>query len=253
MATETITCNLPPFSVFNFVDDFTTTLITRYKHLQLHHTLTKPFLHTLLSLLHLTHTEHLIQHELTHDLHTYDQQYPRSAIARSPISESMDDIFDEDSESNEEINRLWDIGEPVSRTDISRLFETTVSLMESTFDDAGNQNGIVGACQGLVRLREFDEGFFTELVSGWVRRVKYSGNGLAVFRALSSFVAGGCVGVEMLVGEGLREGGEGGSVMGDYAFVAGCLELVVRENPFGTALGVKVCSLSLSVSGMCWG
>jgi mediator of RNA polymerase II transcription subunit 12 len=249
MVTETMSCNLYCFSVLGVAENFISALVARYKLLQHRHLLTKDFLTSFHELLVSAGTEPAIQQELTHDLQTYDQQYPRNAIARSPISESMDDIFDEDNESNEEINRLWDIGEAVARPDISRLFETTVSVMESTFDDTENQSGIVSATSGLSRLRQFDTAFFDELMAGWIARVKYSSNRLAVFRAFSSFVAVGCLRLEMLAEASLSTQGkdfEGKpSYFGDYLFVSGCLELIMQANPFEAALSVKVCFFSL--------
>lgn len=255
MVTETMSCNLYSFSVLGVVEDFIGTLTTRYKLLQLRHALTKEFLISFHELLVAARSDPATQQELNHDLQTYDQQYPRSAIARSPISESMDDIFDEEDDNNEEINRLWDTGAEVDRPSISRLFETTVSNMESTFDDAENQNGIISATNGLSRLRQFNPGFFDELAIGWVARVKYSSNRLALFRTFSSLVAAGCLRLGMLAEASMSvqpQDFEGkSSYVGDYMFVSSCLKLIVQEDPFGTALTVKVLSLDWNMKDRC--
>jgi mediator of RNA polymerase II transcription subunit 12 len=169
----------------------------------------KTFLSSFLELLYAAGTDDPIRHELESELVTYDLQYPRTAtVSRSPISESMDDIFDGDDvdmmDSNEEIELLWNIGAVVDKPDLSRIFETTVSKMETSFEDADNQHHILCATNGFTKLREFNTEFFDELSQRWVDRMQSCTNRMPLFRAFSSLIAASCLKIEALVDTALK-------------------------------------------------
>jgi mediator of RNA polymerase II transcription subunit 12 len=171
--------------------------------------LNKAFLSSFLELLYATGTDDPIRHELENELGTYDLQYPRTTATRSPISESMDDDYlDGDDanmmDSNEEIERLWNIGAVVGKQDLSRIFETTVSKMETSFEDADNQHHILCATKGFTKLRQFDTDFFDELSQRWVDGMQSYTNRMPLFRAFTSLIAASCLKIEALVDTALK-------------------------------------------------
>jgi mediator of RNA polymerase II transcription subunit 12 len=180
----------------------------KFKKLQMQQPFSKGFLASFLEILYATGTNGPIRHELEDGFNAYDLQYPRSAVARSPISESMDDIFDGDDgdmmDNNEEIERLWNIGAVVDKPDLSRIFETTVSKMETSFEDADNQHHILSATKGFTKLRQFDKDFFDELSQRWIGRMQSCTNRMPLFRAFSSLIAGSCLKIEDLADAALK-------------------------------------------------
>lgn len=174
-------------------------LCVQYKELKIHQPFNKPFAAAFLELLSSTRKEGPMKQELEYDLETFELHNPRSQVARSPISETMDDIFDDgDMENNEEIDRLWHTGASVDRDNLSRLFETTVSKMETSFEDPDNQSHILSAARGLSKLRQFDSEDFGQLSRSWVFRMKNYSNRVPLFRAFSSLIPGACLRIEAL-------------------------------------------------------
>lgn len=134
-----------------------------------------------------------ILHEIQCDLATYDRDYPRSAAAPSPISESMGDIFDDDDlDDNNEIDRLWANNVIVDGPTFSRLFETTVSKMDASLNENG-QTHIISAAQGLRKLREFDGAMFESMITGWMMRMRRSSHCSSFFKTVSLLIASSSV------------------------------------------------------------
>ena len=142
-------------------------------------------------------TDGLIRQELDFELDNYYLQHPRNPIAHSPISESMDDIFDDDL-NNEEIDRLWNTGAAVDEANLTRLFEMTVSSMETTFEDNDNQMQIRSATRGLMKLRQFGPEVFDRLSHHWVLGMQEYSNRLPLFRSFSCLVTTSCLKIETL-------------------------------------------------------
>lgn len=139
-----------------------------------------------------------MKHEAQSDLASYDQDYPRSAAAPSPISESMGDIFDDDDmDDNNEIDRLWANNVFVDGPTFSRLFETTVSKMDGSLNE-NSQTHIISAAQGLRKLREFDGGMFNTMISGWMMRMRSSSHCSSFFKAVSLLIASSSVDINTL-------------------------------------------------------
>lgn len=137
-------------------------------------------------------------HEAQSDLASYDRDYPRSAAAPSPISESMGDIFDDDDlEDNNEIDRLWANNVFVDGPTFSRLFETTVSKMDASLNESG-QAHIISAAQGLRKLREFDESMFDRMIFGWMRRMRSSSHCSSFFKTVSLLISSSSVEINVL-------------------------------------------------------
>lgn len=137
-----------------------------------------------------------IVQEISHDLATYDRDYPRSAAAPSPISEPMGDIFDDDGmDNNEEIERLWVSNVAAEKQNLSRLFEIAVSNLEASLDNNDSVTPVISATQGLCKLHDMDTVFFEEAMHGWVMRTRSSSNCIPFFRALALLITGNSVSI----------------------------------------------------------
>ncbi|KAI5806388.1 hypothetical protein BZA77DRAFT_363152 [Pyronema omphalodes] len=166
LVANTICYNLEVFSVLHSpAKDLTQRLYLKYKHIYTHQLQTsKEFLISLLDLCTLAGVEAPIRTELSNHLSTYDQRHPRTLQpigGCSPISEPLDDdIFDDnDLENNEEIDRLWNTGAKVDKQDLSRLFETTVSKLETSFEDTDNASHLLSASKELLQPFTSLQGF----------------------------------------------------------------------------------------------
>lgn len=248
LAADTIIFNLETFCVLHPLEDFIQRLYSQYKKLQMQPSqqpLIKGFLSTFIDLLHATNIYGAVRRELENASIAYHSQYPRSTVARSPVSDDfLDDISDVDMmDSNEEVERLWNIGAVVEKPDLSRIFETTVSNMETSFDDADNQHHILSATKGFTKLRQFDTDFFDDLSQRWVGRMQSCTNRMPLFRAFSSLIAASCLKIETLAETALKtlsQHNEGAiSAFDGGIFVILVLDLIVHENPFNTALSAK--------------
>ena len=205
----------------------------------------KPFVTAFIELLSGIGKEGHMKQELEYDLENFELLNPRSQVARSPISETMDDIFDDgDMENNEEIDRLWHTGATVDRENLARLYETTVSRMETSFEDPDNQSHILSATRGLSKLRQFDSVAFDEVSKSWVLRMQNYSNRSPLFKAFSSFIPGACLKIEALTNvtaKVLSRCHDGAILPFDGGmFVGWVLRLLVEENPFNTLLSAKV-------------
>ena len=149
-----------------------------------------------------------MRRELASDLAAYDRRFPRptpsrlALLAHSPISEpNDDDMLDEGEDVNEEISRLWTMGAKVHKAELSRMFETTVSKLETSFMDVDNQSHILSA---MTKLRQLDPQVFDEHSQRWVFRMQSYSNRLPHFRAFSSLIAGSCLGLDRLANVALN-------------------------------------------------
>jgi mediator of RNA polymerase II transcription subunit 12 len=151
-----------------------------------------------------------MKQEMISDLAIYDRRAPRAAVhptaTCSPISETMDDddIFDDADMENNEIDILWNAPGDVDKRDLSRIFETTVSKMETSFEDTDNQSHILSAARGLTKLRQFDADVFDELSQRWVFGMQSYSNRVPLFRAFSSLIAGSCLKLDVLASVALK-------------------------------------------------
>ncbi|KAI5806384.1 hypothetical protein BZA77DRAFT_367602 [Pyronema omphalodes] len=199
----------------------------------------------LLDLCTLAGVEAPIRTELSNHLSTYDQRHPRTLQpigGCSPISEPLDDdIFDDnDLENNEEIDRLWNTGAKVDKQDLSRLFETTVSKLETSFEDTDNASHLLSASKGLLKLRDFNPETFDDLSRRWISRMQSYSNRLPLFRAFSSMIASSCLKIETLVNVTLQIHSQykasSISALDAGLFVTHTLSLLLCSDPFSTPL-----------------
>lgn len=212
---DTVSYNVETFLVFGLVDDYLHTLYDKvcfkillvrrnpetiqYRKLHSRRTLERCFLVSLVELSSLSTTNETLKQELEFDLALYNQRYPRSTMDHSPVSEGGDSMHDVDAERNEEIERLWMTGAIVDKDSVTRLFETTVSKLEASFDDAENQRQIAVSSQGLIKIHQFDSDAFSELLTNWVTRMLHLSNRNTLFRTACHLVAGGCLALDTLV------------------------------------------------------
>ncbi|KAI5796981.1 hypothetical protein FPQ18DRAFT_255406, partial [Pyronema domesticum] len=247
LVANTICYNLEVFSVLHTpANDLTQRLYLKYKYIYTHQLQTsKEFLISLLDLFTLAGLDGPIKNELSNHLSTYDQRHPRTLQpigGCSPISEPLDDdIFDDnDLENNEEIDRLWNTGAKVDKQDLSRLFETTVSKLETSFEDTDNASHLLSASKGLLKLREFNPETFDDLSRRWISRMDNYSNRLPLFRAFSSMIASSCLKIETLVNVALQIHSQykasSISALDAGLFLTHTLSLLLCADPFSTPL-----------------
>ncbi|KAF8244696.1 hypothetical protein K440DRAFT_663352 [Wilcoxina mikolae CBS 423.85] len=241
LVADTINYNLEAFWVLHPLNDFVQSLYLK--------PVSKEFIASFLDLLTATGSEGPIRQEMISDLAVYNQRNPRATAAHptvthSPISEPMDDdIFDDADMENNEIDILWNSTVEVDKQNLSRIFETTVSKMETSFEDTDNQSHILTAARGLTKLRQFDADVFDELSQRWVLGMQSYSNRIPLFRAFSSLIAGSCLKLDVLASvalkvlsqhrEGLTSAFDGGM------FIAMVLQLIIQDDPFRTSLSAK--------------
>ncbi|KAF8542225.1 hypothetical protein BDD12DRAFT_826310 [Trichophaea hybrida] len=225
LVADTINYNLEAFSVLHPLNDFIQSLYLKYKKLQSQQPVSKEFIASFLDLLTATGSEATAAHP---------------TVTHSPISEPMDDdIFDDADMENNEIDILWNSTVEVDKQNLSRIFETTVSKMETSFEDTDNQSHILTAARGLTKLRQFDADVFDELSQRWVLGMQSYSNRIPLFRAFSSLIAESCLKLDVLASvalkvlsqhrEGLTSAFDGGM------FIAMVLQLIIQDDPFRTS------------------
>ena len=141
-----------------------------------------------------------IRRELETELANYDKRFPRASVTHSPVSENMGDMFEHGTaDSNEEIDRLLRNGATIDKHNLSRLFETIVSRMETSFDDRESVGALSSSAAYLIKLRQFDPLVFDELMCGWVTRLLQSASRPPLLQTLSVLVAGSCLQLDVVV------------------------------------------------------
>lgn len=196
-AADTVSYNIEAFSALGAVNECLRLLYNRYKKLQIRRPLEKYLVASLADLASFPGANENLRRELEEDLLTHDQHYPRAAMANSPVSDTMADIFEAD--SNEEIDRLLTNGASIDGRDLSRLFETIVSKVETTFDDGGGRGPLASSVSYLTKLRQFDSKMFDELMRGWITRLLQSSSRPPLLQTLSVLVACSCLELEVVV------------------------------------------------------
>ncbi|PWW72922.1 hypothetical protein C7212DRAFT_359992 [Tuber magnatum] len=199
-AADTVSYNIEVFSSLGAVKDNLQLLYDRYKKLQMRRTLEKYVLVSLVDLASFQEAQADIRRELETELANYDKRFPRASVAYSPVSENMGDMFEHGTaDSNEEIDRLLRNGATIDKHNLSRLFETIVSRMETSFDDRESVGVLSSSAAYLVKLRQFDPLVFDELMCGWVTRLLQSSSRPPLLQTLSVLVAGSCLQLDVIV------------------------------------------------------
>lgn len=197
-AADTVSYNIDAFSALGAVNECLRLLYARYKKLQMRRRLEKYLVVSLKDLASFPGANEGIRRELEEDLNGQEQGYPRAAMANSPVSDTMADVFDGAADGNEEIDRLLMSGASIDNHNLSRLFETIVSKVETTFDDAA-QGQLSSSVAYLTKLRQFDAKMFDELMRGWVTRLLGSSSRPPLLQTLAVLVACSCLELEVVV------------------------------------------------------
>ncbi|KAI5806878.1 hypothetical protein EDC01DRAFT_608826 [Geopyxis carbonaria] len=252
MCIDTLICNAKPFTALGHMDNFVQTLFTKYKILRSRRNLEKEFVYTFLEMLNTTVINNSIRFELETELVNFDQKYSRSTVP-SPRSESVD-VGDDAHESNEEIEQLWSSNLSLDRSNLTRIFETTVSKMEASFEEVHNQHSVVLAARGLIKLRQFNAAIFDDLTMGWIIRMRYCPNRMSLFRAFAILISESCINIVTLIQIALTTKSseslstnvtrssnliKPSSCNEDFKFCIRVLELVVCGNTFEASLTLK--------------
>ncbi|RPB01463.1 hypothetical protein L873DRAFT_658642 [Choiromyces venosus 120613-1] len=199
-AADTVSYNIEVFSSLGAVRGNLQLLYDRYKKLQMRRTLEKYVLVSLVDLASFPEAQEDIRRELETELANYDKRFPRASVAHSPVSENMGDMFEHGTaDSNEEIDRLLRNGATIDKHNLSRLFETIVSRMETSFDDRESAGALSSSAAYLIKLRRFDPLVFDELMCGWVTRLLQSSSRPPLLQTLSVLVAGSCLRIDVVV------------------------------------------------------
>lgn len=225
-AADTVSYNIEAFSALGAVNDCLRLLYNRYKKLQMRRPLEKYLLVALSDLAAFPGTNETLRAALREDLASLEH-YPRAAMANSPVSDMMAD--GEAADSNEEIDRLLAGGASVDTHNLSRLFETIVSKVETTFDDTGTRGQLSSSVAYLTKIRQFDAAMFDELMRGWVTRLLQSSSRPPLLHTLSVLVACSCLGLEVVVAATLAALKPLSKAAGDLA--AQTLDLLVCQEP----------------------
>lgn len=196
-AADTVSYNIEAFSALGAVNDCLRLLYNRYKKLQMRRPLEKYLLVALSDLAAFPGASDTLRTALREDLVSLEH-YPRAAMANSPVSDTMADVFD-GADSNEEIDRLLAGGTSVDTHNLSRLFETIVSKVETTFDDTGTRGQLSSSVGYLTKLRHFNPAMFDDLMRGWVTRLLQSSSRPPLLYTLSVLVACSCLELEVVV------------------------------------------------------
>ena len=144
----------------------------------------------------------ILGQDLDYDLTTYELQCsrPGSSFGQSPVSESLENVFsDVESESGDEIDRLCHTSAAFPRPELTRLFETTVSKVESAYEDTDCDSYIFSTSRALLKLRRLDVDGFDELMLRWVARMQYRSEQVPLFRTFTSYISYSCLKIEHLV------------------------------------------------------
>ncbi|KAG0128489.1 hypothetical protein HOY82DRAFT_580063 [Tuber indicum] len=199
-AADTVSYNIEVFSSLGAVKDNLQLLYNRYKKLRMRRTLEKYVLVSLVDLASFPEAQAEIRRELETELANYDKRFPRASVAYSPVSENMGDMFEHGTaDSNEEIDRLLRNGATIDKHNLSRLFETIVSRMETSFDDRESVGALSSSAAYLIKLRQFDPLVFDDLMCGWVTRLLQSSSRPPLLQTLSVLVAGSCLQLDVIV------------------------------------------------------
>lgn len=201
-AADTVSYNIEAFSALGAVCECLRLLYARYKKLQMRRRIEKYLVVSLRDLANFPGAaSDGLRRELEEDVVAQDQRYPRAGMANSPVSDTMADIFDgEAGDGNEEIDRLLAIGATIDNHNLSRLFETIVSKVETTFHDTETRGQLSSSVAYLTKLRQFDVKMFDELMRGWVTRLLQSSSRPPLLQTLSTLVACSCLELEVVVG-----------------------------------------------------
>jgi mediator of RNA polymerase II transcription subunit 12 len=167
------------------------------------------------------------------------------------------DVTDDLQETNEEIEQLWNSHLFLDKSNLTRIFETTVSKMETSFEEIDSQDSVVLAARGLFKLRHFNTVIFDDLAMGWIIRMRYCTNRLSLFRAFTILISESCIRIDTIIHIALttkpseicfsnmdRSSSSSitkpSSFVEDFNFCARVLELVVCQNAFQASLTLKV-------------
>lgn len=199
-AADTVSYNAEAFSALGAVNECLRLLHNRYKKLQLRRRLERFLVVALAELAAVPGASGEIRRQLEEDLAAQARCEPRAGMANSPVSDTMADVFDG---GNEEIDRLLASGASIDNHNLSRLFETIVSKVETTFDDAGTQSqGQLASSVGyLTKLRQFDTPMFDDLMNSWITRLLQSSSRppLPLLHTLSILVASSTLALSTVV------------------------------------------------------
>ncbi|RPB09459.1 hypothetical protein P167DRAFT_560154 [Morchella conica CCBAS932] len=201
-AADTVSYNAEAFSALGAVNECLRLLHNRYKKLQLRRRLERFLVVALAELAAVPGASGEIRRQLEEDLAAQARCEPRVGMANSPVSDTMADVFDG---GNEEIDRLLAAGASIDNHNLSRLFETIVSKVETTFDDAGAQSqgqGQLASSVGyLTKLRQFDTPMFDDLMHSWITRLLQSSSRppLPLLHTLSILVASSTLALRTVV------------------------------------------------------
>ncbi|TGZ77979.1 hypothetical protein EX30DRAFT_343545 [Ascodesmis nigricans] len=238
---QTLINNADAFYVLDVLPGAMDIVSERYTILRSRHCLDKPLILSLSELATITSRAKFLD-ELTRDLGNHDRDYPRSAAAPSPVSESMGDIFDDDGmDGNEEIEHLWVSNVPVDQHNLSRLFETATASIENARDNDDGHTTIISTTQGLVKLRDINLPFFNEAIDRWVLRMRESANNFSFFRSITLLLSGGTLQLETLVSGavGVGDSQTNNGTENEYSFVSNVLRLILCDNPFEARLSTQ--------------
>ncbi|KAL7269262.1 RNA polymerase II mediator complex subunit [Rhizina undulata] len=190
---DTISYNIEIFSALGVAGSLLQLLHARYKKLRTRRTIEKFLVVSLVELASLPELDEAIRDELQNDLATYDKRYPRASMANSPISDSMG------ADSSEEIDQLAMNGAGIDRQHLSRLFETTASKMETSFEETGAQRQLSSLASHLVKLRQLDASSFDDLMKGWITRLFHLSSRPSLSQTLATLMTALCLDFELLV------------------------------------------------------